>query len=347
MAIQIDILYCADFPALEEAWNRLYRGQEMSYFQSYRWNKLVLSRMPVDTRYYEASFVVLKEDGQVRMIAPLWVVKRPYRWINKPQITLLGSVGWSDYCNFIYDEWRDEWAETLLGQIKAHYGVEAFHFSNLKETTHLYTYIQSHYTVSKDARGICVALPVPQRMEEYRALLTKHAKQNIRTAQNRLERDGVQYTLSFDDKAVNRAQLWALRGVRAEKRMREELAQIGLARRIKRYLKEHFLAIPMRPYNPILDDEQAAFLTIKHGEELMAFFCYGKDELRNEIVVMAAGIDEKYKFYSPGMVLWYAFIQNAITHHTLKKIDFTRGNEDYKKMLGGGENYIHFVDVQL
>lgn len=347
MKSQVDILCRSAFPALKEVWERLYVGKDMTYFQSYSWNELLLSCMPKDTRYYEVSFAVVKSKGQIRLIAPLWVIKKQYRLINQPQMTLLGSVGWSDYCNFIYDEWKDEWAEVLFECIRAHYGVETFHFSNLKETTHLYSYIVSHFTIEKDTRGVCVALSVPQSVEEYLAMLSKHAKQNIRTAQNRLDRDGVQYTISFDDKRVDREQLWALRAVRAEKKLQEELTQIGTIRRIKRHIKERFLSIPMRPYNPVIDDKQAAFLTIKHGEELMAFFVYGKDEIRHEIVVMAAGIDEKYKFYSPGMVLWYAFIRNAITLSALAKIDFTRGNEEYKKKLGGAESYIHFIDIKL
>ena len=347
MNIEVKVVYRTEFLSLREDWNRLYAGEDMSYFQSFSWNDLVLSCMPKDTRYYEASFAVLKTEGQVQLIAPLWVVKKRYRWMNKPQITLLGSVGWSDYCNFIYNEWQDEWADALFEKIKAYYGVETFHFSNLKETTHLYPYILSHFAVDKDTQGLCVALSIPQSMDEYHSMLSKHAKQNIRTALNRLERDGVEYTISFDDKSVNREQLWALRAVRAEKRLQEELTRIGAARRIRRFLKDRFLSIPIRSYNPIIDDKESAFLTIKHGEELMAFFCYGKDELRNEIVVMAAGIDEKYKFYSPGMVLWYAFIQETIAKQTLRKIDFTRGNEDYKKMLGGSESSIHFVDIRL
>ena len=76
---------------------------------------------------------------------------------------------------------------------------------------------------------------------------------------------------------------------------------------------------------------------------LRAFFNYGYDSDGQCIRVMTAGTDLDFARYSPGVLLMYNFILNAIEAGQIKEIDFTRGDEKYKFSLGGQQRTIHTV----
>ena len=61
---------------IREEWMELQTGKEMTLFQSYQWNKMLLEHyVPTDTREYESIYAIVESDGHPCMIAPLWVIK--------------------------------------------------------------------------------------------------------------------------------------------------------------------------------------------------------------------------------------------------------------------------------
>ena len=57
--------------------------------------------------------------------------------------------------------------------------------------------------------------------------------------------------------------------------------------------------------------------------------------------MMGVGIDEQYSWYSPGILSVIEFIQSCYETEKIRYIDFTRGDEKYKFIVGGKTHYIH------
>lgn len=66
-------------------------------------------------------------------------------------------------------------------------------------------------------------------------------------------------------------------------------------------------------------------------------YIYGLKEYNGTIRIMQNCIDEKYSFYSPMFRGIYDFIMENCCDNNIKKLDFTRGDEEYKYKLGGKE----------
>ena len=333
---------------LRADWQRLEHGAEMTYFQTYEWNRMLLPAIPADNKYFEALFLAAKQDGEVVMIAPLWVIKRTYRFIHHPMIYIFGNGGWSDYLNFIYSSFSEEAAAAVMNYLHEHYADIPLSFSSLKSSSSLYQYINSHYSLETDTTGLCVSLALPATVDEWWSSLSKHSRQNMRTAQNRMSKEGVEYTVNFDDTNVDKALCIQMRAVRSEmKSHRDE--KVKMSKKIKRMVKSAILHIPSRGgYHPIYDDSGAKIMTLRDNNgELMAYFHYGYDAVHREIVVLSAGVAKEYERYSPGMLLMKAYIENAIKDGGIRNIDFTRGAEPYKLSLGGKANINHSVSFRI
>ena len=175
------------FYLLQEDWKRLEVGSDMTYYQSYDWyNMLNEHFVPDDTLNYISIYAVLKKDNAAIMIAPFWIVKHTFNWVNKKGIYLLGHEGWTDYVNFIYSEFDSEGLLFLLKEVSRNYNIRKFRFDKMKQGVQSFQYLLTLKNLTKNWTGICVALSLPTTTDDYKKLLSKNARQNIRTAHNRL-----------------------------------------------------------------------------------------------------------------------------------------------------------------
>ena len=326
------------FCDIKEEWETLQKGPEMTYFQTYDWYKSLLSCASSDTNKYESRFVALFKDSIVKVIAPIFVIKHSFNFINKRGIYLLGYGGWSDYLNFIYNDASEEDLIFIFNDIKSHYGCSKFFFEDVPQQSLLYSAIIDHYAIEVDEKTICVELSVPKSLEAYHKCLSKNTRQNLRTATNRLIKSGLDIKCCFDDNKTERIEF-------------EELREKGLHRKYRSYsiierLKIHVAVIlrhSFRSAPPFYTDANSRIMTAYINNELAAFFNYGFDKVHKCIVMMAVGTSGKYWRYSPGMLLVYEYVKHAIEKREIEVIDFTRGNERYKYALGGKEHYNHRV----
>ena len=98
-----------NFSKLESVWKELEKGEDMTSFQSYHWYQMLNEcYVPKDTPNYLSIYAVVKRDNEIVLIAPLWIVKKTFKIVNKKGIYFLGREGWSDYLNFIYKDFDDD-----------------------------------------------------------------------------------------------------------------------------------------------------------------------------------------------------------------------------------------------
>lgn len=179
-------------------------------------------------------------------------------------------------------------------------------------------------------------------------MLSKNARQNIRTAMNRCKKDKIQLIFNFDDNDIDLELCKSFRSKRLEKKFIDIKKSASLIKVIiAHFLKRNKYKFPY--YNVIEEDKNSNFMTAKINNKIVAFFSYGYDKIHKQIVIMAAGINDEYHRYSPGIQLMYNFIIFQIKNENrhINIIDFTRGNEMYKYTLGGKDKLIHKITIDF
>lgn len=331
MGFSIDFVNKESFVTLEKDWKVLERGDDMTVFQSFDWNKMLVDvYLPDDTHNYESCFAIVRNSMRIVLIAPLWIVKRNFRLLNKKGIYLIGREGWSDYLNCIYESFDKDAFAFLISQVSCRYKIQHICFENIKETTQLFYFIKNNYSDVIIERGPCVSLDLPRTIEDYSKMLSKNSRQNIRTANNRLTKDKKSIEYRFNDRLVDKVRCSEIR----ENKLTKQYNSVSSIRKYKYRLMNKF-RFHFKSYFPLYDYPQGQVMSAYIDGKLCAYFNYAIDENKKSVIVMAAGTDLQYARYSPGILLMYNFVKTSIEEGNLRLVDFTRGDEQYKFALGG------------
>ena len=332
------------FHRLENDWRRLETGKDMTYFQLYDWYKMLIGLQQKDNWAHEIVFCsVIDGYGNTIMIAPLWIVKKFFGKREKKGVYLFGRRGWNDYCNFIYNSFCGEALMALFKAIKKNYNISRYVFENLIVNTSLYNFLRDKYTLINVKKQINVAVNLPEDKDSYLKLLSKHSKQNIRTAQNRALKDGIEYVIIEDDTSMSVEEFQHYREIRVDKK--NKLTHGNLWHQIRNRLS---LIVRYRfpKYTPMENDKNCHYLSCRTiSKELMGAFCYGIDLYRKEIFIMAVSLNIKYQRYSPCILAAYQYIVSHLEDPEIRAVNFTRGNEKYKYVLGGTNHYSNSFEI--
>ncbi|MBQ0142297.1 MAG: GNAT family N-acetyltransferase, partial [Prevotellaceae bacterium] len=330
MNFSIDIVTPIELDCIRCDWETLEKGKDMTYFQTFSWYKM-LSRFVSDCLLTKTEVLVVRDDNNVaKIIAPLWIVKHSI-WRNiRKGIYIWGIGGWSDYLNLIYLDFDSHAFNALNDCIETRYHLNDFYLNLIPQETELYSYLYCYKDSEVSSVENCVELLLPESIDDYCKKLSKNARQNIRTAYNRIAKDEISFVYIFDDHAADKSKCVSLREIRVKQKNR--IASI------KHMIKVKLLSLfeyEFPKYLPIVDDCNSHIMSVYESDKIVAFFNYGIDAIHNRIVVMAAGIDNSYARYSPGVLLLEKFIREQYKNESRYNIDFTRGEEPYKYTLGG------------
>ena len=339
----IDYINKEQFPKLQKDWERLQKGNDMTIYQSYAWYKMLNKQyVPEDTKQYISVYAVIKNDGIPVLIAPLWIILHTFKLVNKKGIYILGRSSWSDYLNFVYDEFDYDAIKYLLNSIKRKYKVRRLCLESLREDVQSFKFFRQHKKANELGVGISVAFKLPKTQEDYKAILSKNTRQNIRTAHNRQNKDGINICVLFDDKNVDRDKCWAIR----EERFHKKFRRISPLRKLK-YSIMRKLTFQFKSFLPFYTFPDGHFLTTYDGDILCSFFYYILDEEHRQIIVLAAGVNSDYSKYSPGFVSLFDLINSHINWGGVDTIDFGVGEERYKFSLGGQVQQINGIYLNI
>lgn len=334
------------FKKLKDVWDKLYEGKDMTYFQSYDWYEIINSMIPLKG---EVLYLVVSNGLQPILIAPLWILRRTFGFINKKGRYFFGRGGYTDYLNFIYKSFDPLALDAIFVYVRTNYGISRYFLECMPEYSASYQYIVRTKTVVKIHQSICVKLALPDSSSQYENMLSKHVRQNLRTAKNRCQKSGLVLTQTFYKETTDRLLIdncKMIREMRLDLKTSRAKKQMSLMQKcrnnVERILKYQF------PVYHVLDvHTQGWLLTITCQDELCAFFHGGYDMFRNSLVVMCAGVNPKFARYSPGLLSMYNQIKIFLEEQHLDSIDFTRGNEKYKYDLGGKDEYIYHVQFKV
>ena len=207
------------FDSLEPFWKKLESGRDMTIFQTFTWYKWVNSaffKEKIKNHFRKwIYFLCFDDDNNPIMIAPIQIVKIGFSFkglgLNKG-VYFIGRKGYSDYLNFIYNDFNQVAVDFILEHLKKYHKVKRCIFENTLEKTNFSLYIREKFKVEPMSKISCAALELPQSFDAYSSQLKKHAKQNLRTALNRQKRDKTnlnhQVVYEVDDSLQNA--LWSI-----------------------------------------------------------------------------------------------------------------------------------------
>ena len=188
-----------------------------------------------------------------------------------------------------------------------------------------------------------VQIPLKNDYETYYQGLSKHARQNIRTAYNRIERNGEKLQVHFyplysgDKEILNSAREANKAYSEIElKRLKSRYQLKGIRFFVKKVRVKLFnLGWANMPFSMTL------FADVSINDEVAAYAKCFLDLVHQKITVPNLAIDIKYGFYSPGIVLVNELVRYCQNIDGVSYLSMGRGEETYKYEMGG-EPYITY-----
>jgi hypothetical protein len=333
-----------NFNKLESYWKKLERGGDMTAFQLYDWyfyiNQLYFKEKTKNI-FRKWIYLYVEEQGKPVIIAPVQIVKvgGEFKSIGlRRGAYFIGRQGYSDYLNFIYDEFSEDAVIEIFKFLKEKYLIKHFCFENLLGDSKLYQFIKNNYNYQQH-EIYCVALELPETFEEYKALLSKHSRQNIRTALNRQKKDNIELTheLIYDMDETLELSLMNIREQRLGKKKKDDADKSSWKGRIygkvRSYIRRFFCA----KHNVIKECCNPWCFLVWDKTRIVSFFWGVRNVYKGEYYVIFAGVDNDYAKYTPSLSHLYLYIQDVYekSDNEIKVIDFTRGDEKYKSDMGG------------
>lgn len=329
----------SDFDKFEFKWKELEQGEDMTFFQTFDWNKQLYEQWHKSLYNRLFSDIVVVETSDVIVPCIRQNMSLAFKWLGRKKgLYLLGTGSYSDYLNFIYsdggklDEFLNEFMD-LFCNFK-------LYFSFIIEHTALDNVLN---LVAQKRTSVSVAVDVSCSVEEFEKRLSKKTRQNIRTAKNRMRRDDMEFKL----KVINGKLDCELANKLCQCHLRRALSKNSNNSSIKKMVSSYILK------KKILYDEKEnniikrtmcelnnSITIIAELDGKLAGYLYGFQDGRTIRIVQNC-FDEAYSFYSPMFVGTYDYLIQCIEKENVDTIDFTRGNENYKYKLGGKETNLN------
>ena len=193
---------------------------------------------------------------------------------------------------------------------------------NLKEGKNTHSKLEKFVKFEDDSD--CVKIEYTRDYDAYYSSLSKHARQNLRTAYNRLKTDGLEYRFEFIDG-------------KTDKKLASKLKNLYLNRRAKKYSNMDFLKMLIykidEPISKVCFNLENSFSAVLYIDNQIA--CYMAGVIKNgEVLVPRLAIDDKFSRYSVGVILVNETIKTLIDKNIFT-LDLATGAEVYKTQMGG------------
>ena len=339
----IQIKYNSDFILINSIWTLIFKTIVYSYFQSPLWHKIVLALLKQKhlTRkthkliYFQATVNNGKAD---HVVIGFFYIKKIF---NKRTLLFSHLVGPSDYFDFISTAAVDaEFLNNTILQIATDHKCTELQFAHIKKKSLLFEAIALFDNFNYSSLK-CVAISLENNYEQHLSKLSKNAKQNLRTANNRLTKSGLSKEIIFlSNKDANEIDFIVLKTIYLQRSIHKK-QPISVKSKIYK-LVDHLFQKEKDLFDLQEIKETDFVLGVLKIEGKIAAYFFG---LKNTdgIEINRVAIDEQFKYYSPGIILLDQLIKDSFAEG-LKIIDLTVGDEKYKYDLGGQTHEIFNIN---
>lgn len=310
---------------LKDAWvemehnERVSPSMYLSFMQYVRWQNYLLARIPV---FYYAE----DEEHEIVLIAPM-----SYSLVTRKYNTL-GDIGQCGIADFLYHQKlsASEQKKILLSLVE-YIGTE-FRLSKIPSGSITIAALEGKCrTVAKRDN---VIIPLEENYHDNIARLSRSVRQNLRTAYNRLERDGKSYRLE-----VHYGNMSDARIMRKEILDCYEKRQLVSYSRKMKWLRFEYHKIGMKYLRhdkfSLFGNDNAVQVALYIDGKVAGMYAGVLNHRKDCILVPRLAINMDYKFYSPGYVMLCESFKYFLSNSTVRNIDLSVGAEQYKLDLGG------------
>ena len=325
---------------LKSIWEKVYcDSNDLTLYQSYEWNcnieKYYKTNLYTFKTFYLKYFVYFKDDVPL-IIAPLAIPRK-----NSLYVQLLGQYSKSGALNFVYSkDTQDSDFEFLIKHIRNKYKNKEIRFYEIGNYTKFGKFLATAENTEIVSQRQCIRSELDSCSESYYESLSKSTRQTIRTSYNRLATDNKRGRIEINygcnsSEVFNNSELNELYYKRNfEKNHTEVITNNPNTEKTNRLLSVakslvHAVFPSADPFSTFATN--SGFVLVKYfiDEELAAYFI----ALLNDTgycIVPTLFYDSSFKRYSPGLLMVYEFICDAIKSKKVKVFDLSRGAETYK-----------------
>lgn len=343
--MKVQVFRLSDLPILEESWRQLEHGEDMTVFQGFDWYRAVArrqrhehaSRLTISHRIY----TVHDEVGNPLLIAPMRFHHASLSEGHHRGVYFAGRGGSADYLNFVYSDFSPEALGLVLSRVEDDFPRMPFHLERVLAGTASHGWLSQWAASRRD--DVAVSVEVPADSESYQAMLSKSTRQNLRTARNRLTKDGfeLEVVIGGHPSKEDAEGFAALRSARRRQRnARSGPPSLTKFAHRARQLASAALFADFNETDSLMTSHPSAWhLQVRIGGRLAAY-AFGFGEHWHSVPTLRitqVAYAEEMGRYSPGLVGLHHYIAQvaARADPPQRTIDFTRGEESYKFALGG------------
>ena len=326
------------FRSLKSIWQRLYNANaSASPYACYEYARILRRAYALEFFWGGVPrFFVFYKDGCPIMIAPL------VKHLGKKGFEYLGfGIRFGIVSeDFIYgDSLSEDDMETCLHLLFRKTGHVLFKY--LSDSSLLYKTLKNRFSFPEKGNQINVMLKLPSTYDEYIASLTKNMRQNIRTKNNRLIKDGCDYRFKiFKGADVPKdvyQQFLRLYSISyRQKNSRQSWWRKALFPIRVKYLHPHAMAI-----NGI---ESSLFAVLFINGKVAAAVGGYLQKNNDFFLYPRITYDNQFSRYSPGITCLLETIKYLISKE-VPLLDLSIGDEAYKFNLGGEVYYQYGFEV--
>ena len=329
----------SDLDKFEIKWKALEAGEDMTFFQTFDWNKQLYKQW--HKSFYNRLFsdIIIVESSNVIVPCIRQNLSFSIKWLGRKRgIYLLGTGSYSDYLNFVYSD--GECIDTFLTEFVDLFGNFKLFFPFVIEHTALDNALNMR---ASKKTSVSVAVDVTCPIEKFEKRLSKKTRQNIRTAKNRMHRDGIDFKLRVLNGKLDCELANQLCECHLHRALSKNNNNSSVKKRVSSFILKGKIVHDEKKCNIIKDamcELNNSLTVIVELNGKLAGYLYGFQDGR-VIRIVQNCFDEAYSFYSPMFVGAYDYLIQCLENDKIDAVDFTRGNEDYKYKLGGNETILN------
>lgn len=338
-----------DIDKIQETWSTFYNQLDgLHSFQSLDWQQLAWNKYRYTTlnKIFSKTVVCLYFKGENNLCAIF-----PFTIRNKVAF-ISGDMAGCDYIDFLYNNAFDSQdLDYIFNMIKQRYKIKVIKFRGIQMNSKSNSLIRELKKQIDISEVTCVGINLGESYELYIQSLSKSVRQNLRTAYNRLNRDGKTYSFEFKS------------GQKLDSRLVNSIRELYYERQASKYMGSHNFITNIKikisnfiygnKYNVVFEsmkNNKNHVMAILYIDDKIASYCYGPISNKQVSFVQVAINEEFYK-YSPGMILLSHLIEYLLSNRSsnldIAYLDLTIGDEKYKYDLGGVEKLRYDYTVYL
>lgn len=331
-----------DLDRLKDVWTPLEAGEEMTAFQTLEWNRLLIKEWEgwqLHALYSEVYVYAAFEGREPVMLFPaiVYTMTTKTKWFgSKKGVYLLGQGSYSDYMTPIYRSFSAEAFEAICAAIRREFPSYSICLDSVRADSQLAAYLIEQGTEHK-VSTISVSVKKRESIEDYRASLSAKTRANLRQAERRMAKDNMDYSVEFCGRVKDPALLKEMVDIHVKRMLTKNTKHGDLIHVMSSYVRKAYRQYRDYHNNIIamsMQENEASVLVLIRLNGQLAGYDYGLREA-GAVRLLQTCFDETYKFYSPLFKGIYDFIVKCYETETIREIDLTRGDEDYKFKLGG------------